>query len=254
MDGNDPFKSVFTTLPWNGIDAVGFLDLHLQRLSEHAQKLGIKVPADLRDRVLGLLGDIQQISVGERVPAGLVTVTLDREGGLEVDSRENVQPTSPVTAISLPAPRWNRPVQGTKHGAWSPYLEARERALAASADVALLVEDGAIIDGDRATPLLLDGDGTAWAADSEAGGIDSVTLKVIIWGLKEEGIPFNRGRLHEEMIGRAREMVLVGTGIGVARIAEIDGQMVGMSEEGVLSKISSKILSEALEDSWEVFR
>ena len=82
-----------------------------------------------------------------------------------------------VDAISFPAPRWNDRTNGTKHGDWEAYMLAKQAAEDAGCDAALLVHDYAIVDGDRATPLVLDEDGTVWMAPGEAGGVDGVVAK-----------------------------------------------------------------------------
>ena len=155
-----------------------------------------------------------------------------------------------MKAISVPDPLWPENIKGTKHGDWEPYKKARKKAIDAGAHIALFVEDEAVTDADRATPILLDVDGTVWIADSLNGGVDSITASIITNSLEDNGIPINRGRLHQKLIGRAMEFIVVGSGIGVARIDDIDGQKIGSMKDGILTKTATEVLHIALKDSW----
>lgn len=253
-DDGDPFSSVFTTLAWDGADKVGFFDFHLQRLSEHANRLRIDLPNDLKSSVLIAMKDISSIENRELMPPGLISIRLFKDGKITCEGRENQQRQPPLAAISQVAPRWSKRVTGCKHGNWKTYDEARINARSAGADIALLTHDGAIIDGDRVSPILLDEDGEAWITEQKSGGIDSITLNVIISGLDQHGIPVNRGIINERMLAKARELIVVGSGIGVARVEELDEQSIGINEDAELSKAASQILAKALELSWEGFR
>jgi len=253
-DGGEPFSSVFTTLPWDGADKVAFFDLHLQRLSERASRLRIDLPDDLKSSVLIAMKNISSIENGKWMPTGLISVRLFKDGKITCEGRVNRQRQPPLAAVSQVAPRWSKRVTGCKHGNWDAYDAARKNARSAGADIALLAHDGAIIDGDRATPILLDGDGEAWIAEQESGGIDSITSSVIIDGLDQHGIPVNRGIINERMLAKARELIVVGSGIGVARVEELDEQSIGIGKDAELSKAASQILAKALEQSWEGFR
>jgi branched-subunit amino acid aminotransferase/4-amino-4-deoxychorismate lyase len=120
----------------------------------------------------------------------------------------------------------------------------------AGADIALLVHDGAVVDGDRCTPILLDVDGIAYAPSPEEGGVDSITLSILKSAIEAAGMPFRYARLVETMLGRASELVIVGTGVGVAWIDEIDGQQIGTNTPGPLYNTCNNAFELALEDAW----
>jgi len=240
-----PTDSVFTTLRWDGADGVAFRSLHLNRIREHAHRLGIAWPEDFEQR----LADSAK-SADKRMQDdgnGLARIRLDSDGLVSVEFRWVSYPDSPLKAASHPAPRWKNDVLGSKHGDWSPYDEARDAAQNKGADLALLVHDGAVVDGDRCTPLLLDADGVAHISESSGGGVDSVTLAVLLPALVEAGIPLNHSRLTETMLGRAREVVVVGSGCGVAWLSEIDGQPIGAGTPGPLHNALSTALDGELE-------
>lgn len=246
----DPFSSVFTTLASDGGHNLAFLQEHLQRMERHAERLDIKLPKDIEEKIRDGIKNIPIDLEPDAIPPSLVTIRVTEEGDFQISGRANTKYRNTVSAISVTAPIWSKRVRGTKHGAWQPYLDAKKHARKSGADVALLIDNGAIIDADRATPVLLDQDGTLWVADNKQGGVDSITLQIILPELEKAGMPVNKGRIHEKMIGRAKEIILVGTGIGVVRIEEIDGQEIGDEEEGPLYKIAKNSWHNSLLEAW----
>ena len=241
MDDNTPIgASVFTTLRWKD-GRVAWLGQHLQRLRAHAERLGIEWPDDFGKHLASA------VPIGE---GNLCQIQLNRDGTVELRLRESQHSPSPLCAISHTAPRFTRKAQGTKHAAWTPYRDARTAAMNAGADIALLVHDGAVVDGDRCTPILLDVDGIAYAPSPDGGGIDSVTLDILKSAIEAAGIPFRYARLVETMLGRASELVVVVTGVGVAWIDEIDGQNIGTNTPGPLYKTCNTAFELALDDAW----
>ncbi len=232
--------SVFTTLRWEK-GRVAWLEAHLKRLRAHAKRLGIECPEDLEERLASLS------PTGE---GNLCQVKLSRDGQIELTLRSSQYPPSPLSAVSHAAPRFTRKAQGTKHADWSSYTAARRAAENAGADIALLVHDGAVVDGDRCTPILLDLDGVAYAPSLEGGGIDSITLSILKPAIESAGIPFRYARLTETLLGRASELIVVGTGISVAWIDEIDGQNVGTDSPGPLYETCNAAFESALDDAW----
>ena len=232
--------SVFTTLRWKE-GRVAWLERHLIRLRSHAERLGIDWPSDFQERLKStpVTGD-----------GNLCRIRLSRNGQVDIFLSLSEYPPSPFTALSQEAPRFDQRAQGTKHAAWSEYQQARKNANDGSADIALLVHDGAVVDGDRCTPILLDVDGVAFAPSPEGGGIDSVTLSVLKPAIENAGIPFRYARLTETLLGRAAEIIVVGTGVGVAWLSEIDGQSVGKGSPGPLYNTCKSAFELALEDAW----
>ena len=161
-------------------------------------------------------------------------IQLGWDGDISVTLRHSQYGPSPLTAASQEAPRFPEQIQGTKHGEWDGYHDARKQSIDKGADIGLLVHDGVVVDGDRCTPILLDVDGVAFAPAAEGGGVKSVTVEVLKVAIEEAGIPFRTARLTENLIGRAAEIIVVGTGVGVAWLSEIDGQAVGAGSAGPL--------------------
>lgn len=251
--------AVFTSIPWDGGARLAHVDRHLARLQRHAARLRVPWPDDLwgpmllaaQDTPLGTVVGAEAERPDAPAPPGLARLELQADGGVGWTLRRQLErPAGPLAAIARPAPRWTRRVTGAKHADWRPYHESRSLAEAVGADVALLVHDEAIVDGDRCTPILLDEDGTAWAASAEQGGVDSVTLELVAEGLEAAGIPLLRGRLVPSLVARAVELVVVGSGMGAEQIEELDLQPVGVEGQDRLLRTCQEALASAHRSSW----
>jgi branched-subunit amino acid aminotransferase/4-amino-4-deoxychorismate lyase len=231
-EGNsgNPREAVFTTALWNGAFALADWELHVQRLAENAKRLRLELPPDMTQQLVDFF-EKEKLQQGPSLePSMLVKIECLRTGEMAIEVRTISLRNEEIDAITLPAPRWSSKVNGTKHGDWKPYREAHEMAEKRGADLAFLIHDYAIVDADRAMPVVLDDDGTAWVAAQEEGGVASITLNILIEGLEAAGIPVHFGRLNERLVARAAEVVAVGSGIGACRVLSLDDQMLG---EGV---------------------
>ncbi|MDP7374738.1 MAG: aminotransferase class IV [Candidatus Poseidoniaceae archaeon] len=205
-----PKSAVFTTV--RARDGNLFhLDYHLARLSRHAEKLGIVIP---------------KFDIPEDLD-GLVRIQVDANGAQFSAKPFYQEIHMDAEGVTAPAPRWTRKVSGTKHGDWDAYRKITADAFSKGADVALLVHDHCIVDGDRVMPLVLDEDGVVWISGQEFGGVDSVTYDVCKPHIEKSGFVITEGRLNERLVARAKEVVLLGTGMGAARLTVLDGVDVG---------------------------
>ena len=134
---------------------------------------------------------------------------------------------------------------GTKHGDWEAYRNITSEVLNKGADVAILVHDYCVIDGDRVMPLILDNDGVVWISDSKLGGVDSVTFDVCKGAIEDSGFIVSEGRLNERLVARAKEIVLLGTGMGAARLTVLDDVDIGDGSDTL-----QKVCIEALGEDW----
>lgn len=223
-----PKSAVFTTVRARKGELF-HLDLHLERLAKHAEILGIKVPEVIIPSELeGLVRiEIHSDRVSFDVKPFYQEIHMEAEG------------------ITVPAPRWTRKVTGTKHGDWQPYRKITQDVFAKGADVGLLVHDYCIIDGDRVMPLVLDDDGVVWVSDSKLGGVSSVTFDVCKNAIKDAGFVISSGRLNERMVARAKEIVLLGTGMGAARLTVLDDVDIGDGSDNL-----QQVCISALGESW----
>ena len=240
-----PQDLVFTTMRTDGW-RVAYLDAHLDRMQEHAGRLGIIWPDDAHVAAKQTL-----VANMPHDSNTLVCLNLAATGVWTTESRPATEyDVVGLTGITHEAPRWSDDFTGTKHACWEPYLVAQRAAVKAGADVALLIHNEAIVDADRATLLLLDYDGTAWYPDSELGGIRSLTLESIVSGLADEGIPVHSGGITATMLVRAREVLLLGTGIGVAALTSLDGEPVGVEGDDEFCSRCTDLHQRALEKGW----
>ncbi len=223
-----PKSAVFTTVrARNG--HLYHLDLHLERLSRHAERLGIQLP---------------NFDIPEGLE-GLVRIQVDANGAQFSTKPFYQEIHMEAEGVTAPAPRWTRKVSGTKHGDWDAYRKITSDAFSRGADVALLVHDHCIIDGDRVMPLVLDEDGVVWISGPEFGGVDSVTFDVCKPHIEQSGFVISEGRLNERLVARAKEVVLLGSGMGAARLTVLDDVDIG---DG--SCYLQQICIEALGEDW----
>lgn len=223
-----PKSAVFTTVRARKGELF-HLDLHLERLAKHANILGIEVPEVI------VPGELE----------GLVRIEINSDK-VSFDVKPFYQEIHmEAEGITVPAPRWTRKVTGTKHGDWQPYREITEDVFSKGADVGLLVHDYCIIDGDRVMPLVLDDDGVVWVSDSKLGGVSSVTFDVCKNAIKGAGFVISSGRLNERMVARAKEIVLLGTGMGAARLTVLDDVDIGDGSDNL-----QQVCISALGENW----
>lgn len=240
-----PRDSVFTTVTWDGLHHIADLQTHLQRLSSHAKRLRLDLPMDLEKQIKRAFEAITPLQNGQLMqPVGLVKIKVDCkvECQIQLSPRKIVMRDEEIEAITQPAPRWNRKVTGTKHGDWAPYHQARIKAEASGSDLALLVHDFCIIDGDRASPIVLDEDGIVWYSDSSQGGVESITRNIVLSGLKQHGFPVQSGKLTERIVARSLEMVALGSGMGASRIITLDDHDIG-ADCDTLTMVCRQILA-----------
>lgn len=205
-----PKSAVFTTVRARKGELF-HLDLHLARLAKHAAVLGINIPE------LELPTDLE----------GLVKIQIDANGVTYKVKPFYQEVHMEAEGISVAAPRWTRKVTGTKHGDWQPYRDITADVFSKGADVGLLIHDFCIIDGDRVMPLVLDQDGVVWISDHKLGGVSSVTFDVCKQAIRDAGFIISSGRLNERLVTRAKEIVLLGTGMGAARLTVLDDVDIG---------------------------
>lgn len=250
-----PQSSTFTTLHWDGGRRVHLFDAHLERLEEHAGRLGLAWPGGSEEGTKSAVLEAMREELEsppekpDRSSIGLLSVRLNKAGEFTAEARWVEEYPNPLTATAVAAPRWDEGVTGTKHADWKPYGEAAKLAAERGADIALLVDGDVVVDCCRTTPLLLDDDGTAWYPDPALGSIESVTLRCARIHLEAFGIPLSSGRLTKTLLSRARSLVAVGTGVGAIRIVSLDGQPIGDDSSRFPSRCAEAV-EKAFSESW----
>ena len=216
-----PRSSVFTTMRFSQERGLFLFDHHLARMLEHAAKLRIDESNINRESFVELLQ-----TNPPQISEGLVRIECAKDTELRVAYRPFTIQNEAIDAITVPSPIWPPRVAGTKHGAWGAYIEARNYAEQKGVDLALMVHDYSIVDGDRCTPLVLDEDGVVWASHANSS-VFSITLSAIHDSILEAGFHIQQGNLNERLVARCVEAVAVGSGVGVLKIDSIDNESIG---------------------------
>ena len=241
-----PRSSVFTTMRFSQERGLFLFEHHLARMLEHATKLRIDESNINQASLLKLLQkNPPQIS------EGLVRIECTKSSELSVSYRPFTIQNEAIDAITVPSPIWPPRVAGTKHGAWGAYIDARNYAERKGADLALMVHDYSIVDGDRCTPLVMDEDGVVWVSHANSS-VSSITLNVIHNSILEAGYHIQQGNLNERLVARCVEAVAVGSGVGVLKIDSIDNETIGDGSTRLFN-VCANMLDENYDnpDNWE---
>ena len=234
-DGRSPRSSVFTTMRFTKTSGIFLLSDHLARLREHATRLRINDAMVDKDSILECL----KLNPPE-FDDGLARVEFTDSGEINIAYRPFTIQNECIDAITHPSPLWPKRIAGTKHGAWAAYIEARSDAEGKGADLALLVHEYSIVDGDRCSPIVLDEDGVLWLSDSPLA-VDSITLKLLRPFLLASGYHIQSGKLNERLVARCAEMVAVGSGVGIVGIESIDHEPVGDNQSRLFESCTSAL-------------
>ena len=241
-----PRSSVFTTMRFSHERGLFLFGHHLARMLGHAAKLRIDESNINRESLFDLL-----LKNPPQISEGLVRIECTKNSELSVAYRPFTIQNEAIDAITVPSPIWPPRVAGTKHGAWGAYIEARNYAEQKGADLALMVHEYSIVDGDRCTPLILDEDGVVWASHANSS-VSSITLNAIHDSILEAGFHIQQGNLNERLVARCVEAVAVGSGVGVLKIDSIDNETIG-DESTRLFDLCMDILDKKYDnsDNWE---
>jgi branched-subunit amino acid aminotransferase/4-amino-4-deoxychorismate lyase len=249
----NPRFEVWSTVAWDGKESLLAASLHFDRMERHAHRLNFSLPENFRRNIFKELTNLDfsaEPIVQEDQPPFLVKISITNEGIISLNPRLNQSWPNVLKAITVSAPRWNGEIRGTKHGDWKPYFDARKMALENNVDISLLIENNCLIDGDRCMPILLDKDGTAYYPRVENGALDSITLEQIYNCLENSGIPIRPAIITMNLILRAKEMIVIGSGMGIQSLGAIDGRSIGKPRGRLYESAMSCWLSR-LSDGWE---
>ena len=73
-----PRDSVFTTVTWDGLHHIADFQTHLNRLSNHAERLRMPLPENLKLEIKKAFVNIVALKNGElKQPIGLVKIVID---------------------------------------------------------------------------------------------------------------------------------------------------------------------------------
>ena len=231
-----PRDAVFTTALWDGNSKIADFEKHLERLAKHAKRLRITLPEGFDQLIGQAIIDMDEKYDDNR----LLNITFDCvEGVFLTKSRDLPKLTNcNLDSMTIPMKKWLGQVTGTKHGDWQFYLGAKDLAEQNGVDIALLIDDYCIIDGDRAAIVVIDEDGVAYFSENKQS-VQSITLEVLKSGFAEMGIPLSKAKLNERLVARSSEVLALGTGIGCCKILTIDGEQVGQDNSAISSMLQA---------------
>jgi len=249
--------SVFTTVGWDGKQGFFAIDEHLKRLSQHAEIANIIFNEESENLIKRQMKkqnfELNDYDYSNELckPPGLITIRLEQDGSFLISERTNEYniKCKLINAITVNAPINIKENYGIKFGEHLPYKNAFEIAKENNGNAALLVNEGGIIDGDRATLMILDKDGTAWVSSNEYGSINSITVELIKEELLKKGIPISFGKITIDLILRSSDAIMLGTGLGVTRINSIDNRKFEFSNSILFDNVKS-ILSKLMKEKW----
>ena len=221
---NKPRSAVFTTVLWDGGSKIADFPRHMLRLRNHAKRLRIELPDNIEQLISRRLIEYADKSNETQ----LLNIKFECETNQFILTSRQLPKVrnSEIHAMTLPLKKWLGEITGTKHGDWSPYIDAKNLAEEAGADIALLVDEYCIIDSDRAGIIVIDEDGVAYISDSNLS-VNGTTLEIVTETFEEMGIPVNYARLNERLVARSSEIIALGVGLGCCRIITIDGVQIG---------------------------
>ena len=160
-------------------------------------------------------------------------------------------------------------VTGTKHGAWSAYIDAMHSAWDYGAYCALLIDgDGVVVDGDRVTPVIRMEDRLLYPPPRE-GAVESITVRVLADALAAAAadgqggaaqLRLEEGRFTLQDVLEAEEVAVVGSGVGVGRLVNVNGTAIGAGAGAgddvnvgmSMYRLLRESLAGAKEAGWEV--
>ena len=231
-----PRDAVFTTALWDGNSKIADFQKHLERLAKHAERLRITLPKSFDQLIAQAIINMDEKYNDDR----LLNITFDCVEGVFLTKSRDLPKlrNCGLDSMTIPMKKWLGQVTGTKHGDWQFYLGAKDIAEQNGVDIALLIDEFCIIDGDRAAIVVIDEDGVAYFSENKQS-VQGITLEVLTSGFAEMGIPLSKAKLNERLVARSSEVLALGTGIGCCKILTIDGEEVGQDSSTISSMLQA---------------
>ena len=221
------------------------MDAHLARMRRSGDALGVPVPPALEafvDEALPALWTRE----GRPARAALrIVVTRGPWDGLEppepsapgvhvaVRALPDVPPP-PATAVTIEAPRIDpqHPLSGHKVLSWMAFVEARRRARAAGADLALLrTIAGDVAEADCGN-LFVVLDGVVVTPPLDTGVLPGVVRELVLRQLRASDRPVAERRIAPEDLARISGAFLTSSLAGVRPLSQVDGRPLAVPDPG----------------------
>jgi len=223
------------------------LDLHITRLRQSLEKLGIQTPDDFDQApqiIQGLIEKNQlanarvywQITRGAAprnalFPKGVkptVLMTADPVPGLDAKA-----PVPTLTATLMPDERWAN--CWIKCLMLLPNVLAHNAAHDAGFNAAILHRDTAVTEATNANALAVI-DGELWTHPADRWILNGVTRQVMLKLADQLGIAVHEQRFTTDQLTKADEVLLTGTTLHVAAVTHIDHKSIGDEQPGPVTQ------------------
>lgn len=221
------------------------VELHLDRLYAALERVALSIPEERPE----LAGAVREVAESTPYPVAMLRITISRgpmeHASLEpcAESGRRPPPAEPTRLISTTAYRPPSTVEygrgvptillddlrvdarsglaGIKTLSYQPFRLARERARAASAYEALLLnQDDRLVAGSRSNVVVVLGDG-AFTPPLSDGCLPGTVRRVLL----EAGAVEERSLTRRDL-ERAREVLVTNSLVGVLPVCRVDGQQV----------------------------
>jgi len=234
-------ESVYEGIPLYGGKPL-FLKEHLNRFAQGARFLGWKVPRKMETlRILdgfarrwggrqdfivrlGLLQDMGD-HPGPRTFSRAAPLLFANARSLRHDPASPFPPRGKVGVG-----RWRLPSSSAyPYGFKTAFFLTARRDMARHPgweEMLRLSEDGKVVDGFSSSPLLFRGR-TVFAGSSSLGGLESVTKERVLRACRAKGIRISHRPWGLQDIREGRELVFVGSGVGILSPSSLEGRSLG---------------------------
>lgn len=149
-----------------------------------------------------------------------------------------------VKAITLPDLRWSRCNLKTVN--LLPNAMARQQAVEAGTNSAIMIRDGQITESPNANIFaVMDGELYTYPLCSYI--LDGITRQLVLEIAKEFSIPLNTVPVQQEQLHQVEELFFSGTTTDIQPVVEIDGRPVGTGKPGPVTRKIQKAHRKALD-------
>ena len=153
---------------------------------------------------------------------------------------------SGVTAITLPDLRWAR--CDIKSTALLANVLARQQAVEAGADDAILIRDGYVTEASVSSVIIVEG-GVLVTRNNGPELLPGTTRQLVLTLATEAGLSCREEAISEERLRTADELWLMSAGRGVVPVTHLDGSPVGDGKPGPVWNRVKDLISNYIDDT-----
>lgn len=152
--------------------------------------------------------------------------------------------SDPATAITQPDLRWKR--CDIKSLNLLANVMAKHAATKAGASEAILVDEHGLITEGTSSSVMIVKDGVLRAPPLTANILPGITRQLLLGWAEEAGLEKCAESFNVSEALAADELMVVGSGYGVAAITHLDGKQIANGEQGTYTERLAQILTDAM--------